>query len=166
MLRSDNAGCYTSEGFKVFAQTWGFDQRFSSPRYPESNGLAERCVGIFKNLIRKSDDIYAALLAYRATPLVNGYSPGELMFGRPLRTPLGYARDRVVDYDEFERNCMERRKQASNKWNKKHRVKNLPELQPGQLVWVKAPTDRGQEGIVMRTDDLHPTVTGLKLMKV
>ena len=156
LLRSDNAGCYTSESFKNFAQTWGFDQRFSSPRYPESNGLAERCVGIFKNLVRKSDDIFSALLSYRSTPLIDGFSPGELMFGRPLRTPLGYARDRVVNYKEFESNCLSRREEAADKWNKKFRAKNLPELKEDQLVWVNAPTDKGQEGIVVSKDDKHP----------
>ena len=156
LLRSDNAGCYASESFRQFAYSWGFDQRFSSPRYPESNGLAERCVGTFKNLLRKSNDIYAALLAYRATPLVDGYSPGELMFGRPLRTPLGSPKDIEVNYREFEKVCIQRRKDAFHKWNKKHHAKYLPELEPGQMVWVKAPTDPGREGVVEHKDDLHP----------
>ena len=64
VLRSDNAGCYTSNIFKDFAVTWGFHQTFSSPRYPQSNGMAEKAVGTFKSLCYKSKDIHAALLAY------------------------------------------------------------------------------------------------------
>ena len=41
-----------------------------------------------KNLITKSDDPYEALLAYRATPLENRFSPAELCIGRRLRTTL------------------------------------------------------------------------------
>ena len=37
----------------------------------------------------------------------------------------------------------------------KHRAKYLPELKQGQLVFVKAPTDIGTEGIVDRKD-VHP----------
>ena len=78
VMRSDNATYYVSEEFKVFAQTWGFEIRTSSPRYPQSNGLAERSVGTVKKLWRKESDKELALLAYRATPLASGYSPSEL----------------------------------------------------------------------------------------
>ena len=40
-----------------------------------------------KTLLNKStDNLYSALLACRATPLENGYSPAELLMGRKLRT--------------------------------------------------------------------------------
>ena len=35
-----------------------------------------------------------------------------------------------------------------HKWNAKHNAKFLPELLPGQRVWVKSPSDLGSEGIV------------------
>ena len=155
VLRSDNAGCYTSNIFKDFAVTWGFHQTFSSPRYPQSNGMAEKAVGTFKSLCYKSKDIHAALLAYRAAPMAEGFSPGELMFGRALRTPLGEPRSIYVDYEEFERIAVSLKERQFQKWNKKHNAKYLPELTKGQLVWVKAPTDVGQKGIVQMKDK-HP----------
>ena len=155
VLRSDNAGCYTSQLFKEFAETWGFHQTFSSPRYPESNGMAERAVGTFKSLCFKSKDIHAALLAYRAAPMAEGYSPGELMFGRAMKTPLGKPRDIQVNYKEFERLAIQEKEKQFERWNKKHNAKYLSELSPGQLVWVKAPTDIGQKGII-DCKDKHP----------
>ena len=52
------------------------------------DGEAERAVQTIKNLLRKADDPYQALLVYRATPLRNGYSPAELLMNRRLRTSL------------------------------------------------------------------------------
>ena len=41
-----------------------------------------------KQLLSKFSDLYLALLAYRASPLNNGYSPSELLMGRRLRTTI------------------------------------------------------------------------------
>ena len=36
---SDNGPQYTSREFKQFAKEWDFDHQFSSPYFPQSNGL-------------------------------------------------------------------------------------------------------------------------------
>jgi len=41
-----------------------------------------------KDLLNKSKDSYLTILAYRSTPLENGYSPAELLMGRKLRTAI------------------------------------------------------------------------------
>ena len=61
---------------------------FSNPRFPQNNGKAERAVQISKNLLKKSNDPYLAMLSYCSTPLQNGYSPAELFMGHKLRTTL------------------------------------------------------------------------------
>ncbi|KAK9679874.1 Integrase zinc binding domain [Popillia japonica] len=58
-----------------------------SPNYPRSNGLAEKGVGISKNLLKKAaqegSDVYSALLQYRNSPLKHiGYSPSQLLMSR------------------------------------------------------------------------------------
>ena len=60
----------------------------SSPRYPQSNGKAERTVQTVKAMLKKSVDPYGALLAYRTTTLECGYSPAQLPMGRQLRMSI------------------------------------------------------------------------------
>ena len=60
----------------------------SSPRYPASNGEAERAVCTVKEMLKKCDDLYLAILIYRSTSLHNGFSPPELLMGQKLRTTL------------------------------------------------------------------------------
>jgi transposase InsO family protein len=87
-LRSDNGPCFNSGCFSEFVRMWGFKHVTSSPHYPQSNGMAERAVGTVKSLWRKTPDHASAMLAYRTTPIASGYSPGELMFGRSIRSEL------------------------------------------------------------------------------
>ena len=49
-----------------------------------------------KHLLTKSDEPQAALLAYRSTPLENGYSPAEILMGRKLRTTLPVVPDKLI----------------------------------------------------------------------
>ena len=91
---SDNGKQFASAEFKSFAAEWGFSPETSTSRYPQSNGLAENAVKVMKKIILKyletDEDPFLALLAYRNSPLENGKTPAELMFGRKLRTSLPY----------------------------------------------------------------------------
>lgn len=90
-VRSDNGPQYSSAEFIKFAKEWGFASVTSSPKYPQSNGMAERAVQTAKYVLKKEDDPAKALLAYRSTPLENGYSPAELLFGRKIRSRVPIA---------------------------------------------------------------------------
>ena len=83
---SDNMP-FNSFDFKKVANEWGFELITHSPLYQKSNGLAERTVGIAKNMLKKcfetNTDIYLTLIEYRATPLTElELSPSELNFNR------------------------------------------------------------------------------------
>ena len=97
-LVTDNGPCYTSEEFQILLQSMSVNHLTSSPHYPQSNGLAEKYVGIIKNLFYKAKEEgqspYTALMVYRNTPL-NGtlQSPMQILQGRQTCTdlPLSHA---------------------------------------------------------------------------
>ena len=74
-------------------QTMSVNHLTSSPHYPQSNGLAEKFVGIVKNLFHKAKEEgqtpYTALMLYRNTPLNGTFqSPMQILQGRQARTDL------------------------------------------------------------------------------
>ena len=88
---SDGDPLYTSSTFKRFCQVNEIGHTFSSSRYPQSNGQAERGVQHIKNILAKcvndNADFRKALLMYRNTPLSSDLgSPAELLLNRKLRT--------------------------------------------------------------------------------
>lgn len=150
LFYSDNGPQFSSQLFKDFAAAYGFSHVTSSPKFAQSNGEAERHVQTVKRLLKKAKDPYLALLAYRATPLANGYSPAQLLMGQRLRTPvpqlpslLTPSLPNEVTVIKKER---ERRLKDSSVFNKRHRVRDLPQLSPGQPVWI---TDTKSEGTVI-----------------
>ncbi|CAB4056365.1 DLG1 [Lepeophtheirus salmonis] len=75
----------------------------SPPYHPHYNGQAERAVRIVKDLCRKTPNLSLdeLLFSYRATPLVSGNTPAELLLSRTIRTRLdGHLpqHSRVVKY--------------------------------------------------------------------
>ena len=92
-LVRDNRLCYTSNEFQMLRQSMSVNHITSSPHYPKSNGLAEKFVGIIKNLFHKAKEEgqspYTALMVPRNTPL-NGtlQSPMQILQGRQACTDL------------------------------------------------------------------------------
>ena len=89
---SDNMP-FSSKLFKQFAKAWNFSVVTSSPRFPQSNGFAERNVQTIKSLLKKAkeagNDEYSALLEFRKTPISGlSESPAQLLMGRHLRSCL------------------------------------------------------------------------------
>lgn len=70
---SDNGPEYSSHLFKEFSNSWNFNHVTSSPRYPQSNGQAERSIQTVKNIMRKTkhegSDFRLGLLEYLNTPI-------------------------------------------------------------------------------------------------
>ena len=84
-LLSDNGPQYDCVEFRTFAADWGFKHVTSSPRYPQSNGVAERMVQTVKKTMLKarqsSTDPDLSLLCLRTTPI-------DKQPPLPCRTPI------------------------------------------------------------------------------
>ena len=88
-LRTDNGPQYSSQEFRQFCASYHIEHVTSSPRYPQSNGEAERAVQTVKRLWRKCEDKQLALLNYRTSPLAScNKSPAQLLMGRRPRNLL------------------------------------------------------------------------------
>ena len=153
VLRSDNGPQYSSREFEEFAKSYSFHHVTSSPRYPQSNGQAERTVQTVKHLLKQSTDQYMALLNYRTTPLPwCGLSPAELSMGRPLRTLLPQTDNQLHPkwpyLSLFRQKDQQQRDRQKKYFDSRHRVSNLPDIPDGSEVWIR--TEGGPvEGTVL-----------------
>ncbi|XP_044759023.1 uncharacterized protein LOC123316837 [Coccinella septempunctata] len=132
---------FGSLSMKEFAKEWNFEILLRSPQYPQSNGLAEKGVGIAKNLLKKSleegKDIFGALLQYRNTPLKHiNYSPAQLLMSRSCKTKVPISAELLKPTlctnvsDRLEHRSL----QNELYFNKNTRP--LPDLKEGQNVTV------------------------------
>jgi len=94
---SDNGSSFTSEEFQTFTVRNGIRHITSALYHPSTNGLAERSVQTFKNVMKKwvkdKEDIETKvehfLFAYRNTPHTStGVSPADRLLQRRPRTAL------------------------------------------------------------------------------
>ena len=119
----------------------------SSPHHPQANGEAESGVRIAKKILKQSDP-FVALMSYRATPhTATGVSPSQLMMGREIRTllptlesnlkPISVSYEAVAERDEKSKTAYRQ------SFDKRHGVRTLPELQPGDAVHMKLDQQKG-----------------------
>lgn len=141
VLVSDNGPQFSSKVFAEFAQNYGFQHVTSSPRYPQANGEAERMVRTLKELFYKSGDPHMALLVYRDTPGVTGYSPSQLLMGRRLQTKVPKLPEMLQpewpSRRDFKKKDGEARRRQRNDFNRRHAARQLRPLSVGEDVWVQ-----------------------------
>ena len=115
--------------------TWRFKHITSSPRYPRSNGLAERTVQSVKNLLSKAlssqQDPYLAILENRNTPVDGFASPAQLLMSRSLRFTIPTLpqcfESKVIDAQDFQKN--RERIQRRQKFYYDRQAHSLPTLE-------------------------------------
>ncbi|UYV69541.1 K02A2.6-like [Cordylochernes scorpioides] len=150
-VQSDNGPQFGSL-FKEFAHEYGFTHVTSSPRYPQSNGFIESFVKIVKERISKSKDPYLALLAYRATPLANGFSPAELSMGRRVRTtiPTPTKQHQPPNLKNLKNQEAIQREKQKYYFDRAKGVRELPPLDVNDRVWL---TDLKTPGVIISKAD-------------
>ena len=138
---SDNGPQFSSEQFRKFSQEYDFKHFTTRPYYPQANGEAESGVRIAKKILRQRDP-FLALMSYRATPhTATGVSPCQLMMGREIRTLLptleSNLKQVLPSQQAVARKDEETKTNYRRHFDKRHGVRPLPELQPGDSVHVK-----------------------------
>ena len=112
----------------------------TGPAVPNIHWQTERAVKTIKSLLKKADDPFLALLAYRATPLRTRYSPAELLMGRRLRITvpiiLGLLRPKVPNYSQVVAKEVQYREKQKKTFDLRHRASEPKVLTHGESVWV------------------------------
>ena len=151
-LLSDNGPQFSASSFAKFAEEYGFTHITTSPRYPQANGQVERAVQTVKNLLKKAADPYKALMAYRATPLESGISPAELLMGRKIRTTVPTLPALLCPnwpyLEQFRDKNASLKIRQKKDFDRRHSAKTLPEILPGERVWL--PDQKAEGSVVER----------------
>lgn len=142
---SDNGPQFTSREFARFAASYDFKHIMSSPRFPRSNGLAEKGVPVVKHILKKTHhsggDFYQGLLNYRTSPLECGSSPGELLMNRRFRSGL-------PDFNPLRSRKVTKRPQRDEPKG------TLSSLQPGDIIRLR--DEKGWSRKAMVLDQVAP----------
>ena len=161
-IMTDNGPLFNSQLFAEFMRKWDIVHVTSSPLFPQSNGEAERAVQTVKSLMNKNVNIQAALCAYRDTPLANGHSPAELLFGRSMNS-MGILSEKKLDVNRLREVERRQRAQQAEHFNLRHRVRERSPISIGQHVAVREGSKtsnavvvatRGREVVASRTGRL------------
>jgi transposase InsO family protein len=152
---SDNARQFTSQEFRQFARDYGFQHITSSPYHYQSHGQVERTVRTVKNLLKKAEDPYLAILNYRNTPIDGiGLSPAQMLMGRRLRTKLPVMKKLLNTEKSSEiKEKLQLKQDNCKKQYDKHAGKQLKPLKPGQFVMFRH-KDSWQNGTIQQSHDM------------
>lgn len=140
-LRSDNGTNFSSSEFKEFTKSWGIEHITSSPTHAQSNGMVERCIQTFKNMMKKAEDDekdpYLCLLEYRNTPINSSIpSPSELLFNRRVNGLLPTTNIFISDDKQNLKDSFQKR-QSEQKVAYDRNAKSLPEFNKNDKVRVQ-----------------------------
>ena len=101
---TDNDSNFVSKTMREYCTTMGIEQMKTSPYHLQTDGMVERFNATLKRLLRKltqnpkvewDECLPYVLWAYRGTVhKTTGFSPYQMLYGRPMRMPL----DQMVRY--------------------------------------------------------------------
>ena len=155
---SDNGTPFASVEFKRFSNEYGFKHVTSSPKYPRSNGAAERNVQTIKQILTKAKesgtDPYLALLCFRTTPIdQNLPAPAEILYSRRIRANLPFASPKTSNKNNRIRKALLVRQKSQKAYHDRN-AHDLPQINEGENVlmqkedrgpWIPAKTIRPAE---------------------
>ena len=133
---------FGSKQFQEFSKEWNFNLVTSSPRFPQSNGMAERNVQTIKNLYKKAKDARSdeqlALLEFCNSPIAGlNVSPAELLMGRKLQSTLPMLPSLLEQQCNKDTKEKLLSRQTQQKYYYDKDAKQLPALKPKDVVRFK-----------------------------
>jgi hypothetical protein len=162
-IQTDNGPQFRSVEFEEFAAEYGFHHHTTSPHMHQANGAVERAVQTAKKIL-DSKDPPLALLNYRATPnSTTGVSPAEALMGRQLKTKLpvlpANLLPKPVDQEKVRETDAQKKEKQKFYYDRRHGVRNLWPLKPGQSVLVKTDEEKTwkNEGKIILADPENRT---------
>ena len=140
-LISYNRPYFSSQQFKEFAKGLDFEHITSSPKYSQSNGIAERCIHTIKGAMKKAIlgnwGIDMNLLCLRSTSMDHVIpSPEELLFNRklvsnfPTKCTIKNGRKEEIQERLLHRQLLQKKQHDQH-------AKDLSKFNTGQLVRVQ-----------------------------
>lgn len=158
VIRSDNVP-FNSRECERYANVNNVSFEFSSPRYPQSNGLAEKGVAIAKNILKRCyetgdvEQFQYRLLEYNTTPIASmRLSPSQLFFGRLVKTRLPIEetllRRNTLNEGDVQRKILQKRVIQKGYYDR--HAKPLPVLKPGEKVLFRKNAREWHYGLVIR----------------
>lgn len=150
---------FNSVHLRKFFEEYNVTLVTSSPNYPRGNGLAEKCVNICKNMLKKccaeggNLDMY--LLKYRNTPIADiGLSPAQILFNRRLKDNLPTVgtllEPKLINKKDFHK-TLQLRQEKQKLYYDKH-TKILPEGNVGNKILFRL-NDNWENGTIQKTCD-------------
>lgn len=156
-LCTDNGPPFVSFEFKNFLREWGIKHTTSSPLYPQSNGMIERCIQTYKRIIKKAEaaykDPYIALLNWRNTPNIDTQSACCLLMGRSTRTRISDLKKQ--DTKKPDSVNLENKRRATKEYYDRT-ARNLTSLEEGDKVMFQKETDNNWHEAIVKTKAKEP----------
>lgn len=141
---SDSGTNLISDEYQKFAKEWNFQIIAASPHHQQSNGMAERTIQTIKKLIKKcsenNEDVNLALLAYRNTPVLDMYTPAQILMSRRLRDHMPIIEknlnSQTINQKAYNAKLNEKIENSKIYYNSKG-VKKLSDIEIGSSVWYQ-----------------------------
>ena len=128
----------------------------TTPHYPQSNGMAEKAVGISKGLLKKSvderSDYREALLHYNNSPLTGiGVSPSQILHSNRCRTTLPVSDEALKpEIQNVYKQLLFQQKLTESRYDLKARKQEKVYKQGDKIVFKTAHDKHWQKATVVR----------------
>lgn len=149
-MKSDNGPPFNGEDYACYCSERGIQTIFSTPFYPQQNGLVEGFMKVVNKAMSAAlssgtsykKELEAAVQAYNAAEhSITKLAPEEVMTGRKIKRGLPLINYGKAEYDEQSLDANDREAKVASKEREDSRRGAKPcEIKPGDTVIVERPS--------------------------